>query len=73
MSDCYIDGFFIAAKKGGKELVERPAGVKTKLMAMADNHNSLPIALYCTSATPHEVTLAKKTITKCITKRYPKF
>jgi transposase len=43
-------------------------------MAMADNnHNSLPIALYCTSATPHEITLAKKTITKCIiSKRYPR-
>ena len=41
-------------------------------MAMADNH-SLPLALHCTSATPHEVTLTKKTITKCIiTKRYPR-
>jgi len=40
-------------------------------MAVADN-TGLPIAIHVTSASPHEVTLAQETVTKCfVSDEYP--
>ena len=39
-------------------------GKGRKLMAVADG-NGLPVAIHVTSASPHEVTLAEETDTKC--------
>jgi transposase len=69
LSECYIDGTFIVAKKRGnqigRETKQRGKGTK-KLMAISDNADGLPISIYVTStASPHEVTLAETTLSKC--------
>ncbi len=70
LSECYIDGTFIVAKKrGGNEIgratKQRGKGTK-EVMAISDS-TGLPISIYIASASPHEVTtLAEATIsTKC--------
>lgn len=46
-------------------------GKGTKLMAVAD-YTGLPISVYVASASPHEVTLAQETVTKCfVAYEYP--
>ena len=47
-------------------------GKGTKLMAVAD-YTGLPISVYVASAaSPHEVTLAQETVTKCfVSNEYP--
>ena len=52
LTECFIDGTFIVAKKGGKG---------TKLMAVADR-SGLPLAACTASAAPHEVTLVEATL-----------
>jgi hypothetical protein len=51
----------MGAKKGAMALVERSIGKGSKLMAIADGHG-LPIALWITSASPHEQKLVENTI-----------
>jgi transposase len=49
----------------GNEIGETKRGKGTKLMAISDS-TGLPISVYVTSASPHEVTFAEATIsTKC--------
>jgi transposase len=66
LSECYIDGgTFIVAKKRGNEIGRATKrGKGTKLMAISDNVG-LPISIHIASASPHEVTLAEATLSKC--------
>jgi transposase len=70
LSERYIDGTFIVAKKReGNEIgraIKLGKGTK-KLMAISDNADGLPISVYITStASPHhEVTLDEATFSKC--------
>ena len=50
LSECFIDGTFVSAKKGASEL-ERPSGKGTTGMAVA-NGAGLPLAIYTDSASP---------------------
>jgi len=61
VQECFIDGAFAAAKKGGDGVGKTKRGKGTKLMAVADGAG-LPIAVRVTSASPHEVTLAEPTL-----------
>ena len=45
-------------------------GKGTKLMAVADS-TGLPVAVYTTSASPHEVTLVRKTLVECFIDEKP--
>ena len=45
-------------------------GKGTKLMAVADGH-STPVALYTSSASPHESTLGEKTLRHTLTRQKP--
>jgi transposase len=68
LSECYLDGTFIVAKKrgGGTKLERLSRGAKVKkLMAISDSTGSLPISVHIASASPHEVTLTEATISKC--------
>ena len=52
---------FCRSKKGGLGVGKTKRGKGTKLMARADAHG-IPIAIYATSASPHEVTLVEDTL-----------
>ncbi|MCA1669389.1 MAG: IS5 family transposase [Thermomicrobia bacterium] len=56
VSECFVDGTFVGAKKGAHVLGKTKRGKGTKLMAVADRVG-LPIAVCTASASPHEVTL----------------
>ena len=65
LSECYIDGTFIVAKKGTRDEVgATKRGKGTKVMAISDSLG-IPVAINIASASPHEVTLAEQTISKC--------
>ncbi|MDQ0417600.1 transposase [Croceifilum oryzae] len=60
--DCvYLDGSFVRSVKGGNEIGKTKVGKGSKLMMVADQ-SGLPIGLHLSSAQPHEVRLAKKTL-----------
>ena len=61
LSECYVDGTFIAAEKRGAAVGPTKRGKGTKLMAVADA-SGLPLAVHTTSASPAEVTLVQATL-----------
>jgi transposase len=61
LSECYIDGTFAPAKRGGLQVGKTKRGKGSKLLAVADGEG-LPLAVLISSATPHEVTLVQSTL-----------
>ena len=61
LSECFINGTFVVAKKGAHAWERATRGKGTKLMAMADRAG-LPLAACAASASPHEVTLVAPTL-----------
>jgi IS5 family transposase len=61
LSEYYIDGTFVPAKRGGLAVGPTKRGKGTKIIAVADR-SGLPIALHIGSASPHEVTLVADTL-----------
>jgi len=61
LSECFIDGTFVAAKKGGLCVGKTRRGKGTKIMTVADRIG-LPLSVYATSASPHEVNLVEPTL-----------
>jgi transposase len=53
LSECYIDGRFVVAKKGGVRGKDQARGKATKLMAFSDG-SCVPLALHTESASLHE-------------------
>ncbi|HEY6399943.1 MAG TPA: IS5 family transposase [Blastocatellia bacterium] len=70
LSECFIDGMFVVAKKGGSELGKTQRGKGTKLMAVADGAG-FPIAVHTTSASPHEVSLVTDTLLETFVDEFP--
>jgi transposase len=70
LSECYIDGTFAPAKRGGLQVGKTKRGKGSKLMAVADREG-LPIAVMISSATPHEVTLVQPTLDSRFVKEMP--
>lgn len=62
LSEAFIDGTFVPAKRGGAAVGPTNRGKGTEIMAVADR-SGLPIALHIESASPHEVTLVEDTLT----------
>jgi transposase len=60
VSECFIDGSFVIAKKGPRGGNDQ-AGQGTKRMAAADRAG-LPVAVAVGSAAPHEVSLVASTL-----------
>jgi transposase len=58
------------SQKGGLKVGKTKRGKGTKLMAVADG-SGLPVAVYTTSASPHEVTLVRKTLVERFTDEKP--
>jgi transposase len=61
LAECYIDGTFAPAKRGGLQVGKTKPGKGSKLMAVADREG-LPIAVMTSRATPHEVMLVQPTL-----------
>ena len=61
LSECFIDGTFIVAKKGGAAVGATKRGKGTKLMVVADAFG-LPLAAHASSASPAEVALVQATL-----------
>ena len=61
LAQCFIDGTFVGAKKGGCAVGKTKRGKGTKLMAVADGAG-IPVAIHATSASPHEITLIEATL-----------
>ncbi|MEX1138946.1 MAG: IS5 family transposase [Bacteroidota bacterium] len=70
LAECFIDATFVVAKKGGPAFGKTKRGKGTKLMAVADGAG-LPVAVYATSASPHEITLVEPTLARCHTRTRP--
>ncbi|HUF70505.1 MAG TPA: IS5 family transposase [Longimicrobiales bacterium] len=61
LTEAFIDGTFVPAKRGGAAVGPTKRGKGTKIMAVAER-SGLPIALHIDSASPHEVTLVEDTL-----------
>jgi transposase len=57
----FLDGSFVAAKRGGDQVGKTRIGKGSKVMVIADG-NGLPIGIYVTSANHHEIKLAQPTL-----------
>jgi transposase len=70
LSECFIDGTFVGAKKGGGCVGKTKCGKGTKLMALADGYG-LPLSVHAASASPHEVTLVTETLATSFVEKKP--
>jgi transposase len=57
----YLDGTFVPAKRGGTEIGKTKSGKGSKLMMVAEQ-NGIPIGILLSSAQPHEIRLAQRTL-----------
>jgi transposase len=71
ITECFIDGTFASAKKGGLILEKLKKGKGTKIMAIADA-SGLPLSVWATGASTHEVKLVEQTIEHRFIKEKPK-
>lgn len=72
LTECFIDGTFVVAKRGGEAVGKTKRGKGSKIMNVSDA-NGLPVGLHVTSASPHEVTLVEETLDKIIVDDVPEF
>ena len=61
LRECFIDGSFAPAKRGGSGVGKTKKGKGSKLMAVVEAHG-VPVALTLDSANPHEVKLVEQTL-----------
>jgi transposase len=61
LHECFIDGSFAPAKRGGAAVGKTKKGKGSKIMAVVEAHG-LPVAVTLDSATPHEVKLVEQTL-----------
>jgi transposase len=59
--ECFIDGSFAPAKRGGAAVGKTKKGKGSKSMAVVEAHG-LPVAVTIDSANPHEVKLVEQTL-----------
>lgn len=57
----FLDGSFVAAKRGGEQIGITKIGKGSKIMTIAEG-NGIPIGLYITSANHHEIKLVQPTL-----------
>jgi transposase len=61
LRECFIDGTFAPAKRGGANVGKTKKGKGSKIMAVVEAE-SLPVAITIDSAHPHEVKLLEQTL-----------
>jgi transposase len=61
LRECFIDGTFAPAKRGGAAVGKTKKGKGSKIMAVVEAHG-VPVALTIDSANPHEVKLVEQTL-----------
>ena len=66
LSEWFIDGSFVGAKKGAVPSARPKRGKGTKLMAVA-NRDGAPVAIHIESASPSEVRLVEATLARRFT------
>jgi transposase len=57
----FLDGSFVASKRGGDFIGRTKVGKGSKIMVVTER-NGLPVGFHVESAQPHEIRLAEKTI-----------
>src|SRR4051795_8559203 len=61
LRECFLDGTFAPAKRGGAAVGKTKKGKGSKIMAVVEAHG-VPVALTINSANPHEVKLVEQTL-----------
>lgn len=61
LGECFLDGTFAPAKRGGPAVGKTKKGKGSKMMVVVEA-DGLPVAITIDSATPHEVKLVKQTL-----------
>ena len=72
LTECFIDGTFAPAKNRGPGVGKTKRGKGAKVMAVAGG-NGLPVAIYVTSASPHELKLVGQMLNGSFVKRTPTY
>ena len=70
LAECFIDGMFAPAKKGGRGIGKTKRGKGSKIMMLADAHG-LPLGAHVASATSHEIKVVDATLTRRFVKEPP--
>src|SRR5690242_19006457 len=70
LSECFLDGSFVIAKKRGPGVGVTKRGKGCKIMAVADR-TGLPVAVHVGSARPAEVTLVQPLLAARFTTALP--
>lgn len=70
LSECFIDGTFVSAKKGASKL-ERPSGAKVRRSWQCAIGAGFPVAIYTDSASPHKIKFVGKTLAEVFTRQLP--
>lgn len=70
VAECFIDGMFAPAKKGGRGVGKTKRGKGSKIMMLADAHG-LPLGAHVASASPHEIKLVDATLMCRFVKEVP--
>jgi transposase len=72
LRECFIDGSFAPAKRGGAGVGKTKKGKGSKIMAVVEAHG-MPVALTTDSANPHEVKLVEPTLEALFVEDQPKY
>jgi transposase len=72
LRECFIDGSFAPAKRGGAGVGKTKKGKGSKIMAVVEAHG-VPVALTTDSANPHEVKLVEQTLEALFVENQPKY
>jgi transposase len=67
-----VDATFIRSRAGSQDVGKTKCGKGQKLMAIVDQ-KSRPVALFLSSAQPHEITLLKQTLDALKTEKNPRY
>lgn len=70
VSECFIDGMFAPAKRGGQGVGKTKRGKGSKIMMLADA-GGLPLGAHVSCASPHETKLVNSTLERRFVERLP--
>jgi transposase len=70
LDECFIDGTFAPAKRGGRAIGKTKRGKGSKMMVVVEA-DGLPVAITVDSATPHEVKLVKQILAARFVEKLP--
>lgn len=71
LNECFIDGTFVIAKRGGDHVGNTKKGKGSKIMFICEK-NGRPVGVKLAAASPAEITLTQQTISNMLTRKLPK-